>query len=499
MEHQPTRGGGAGAEEALSGHGGGDRPIDVKSDLPPDSIVAAATAPGRGGVAIVRLSGPTVADMLASLLDDGAATRVRAAPRQAVGSHFLDAHGEPLDAGLAIFFPAPHSYTGEHVLELHAHGGPIVVEALIERAVRLGARRARAGEFTERAYLNGKLDLAQAEAVASLIDASSTAAARAALRSLEGEFSRQVLALAERIGELRAWIEAAIDFAEEEIDFLAEPQLERRLVGLEQALEALQSASRQGRVLTEGLTVVIAGPANAGKSTLMNRLAGHEAAIVAPEPGTTRDLLRERILLDGLPLTLLDTAGLRESAAAASADERVGPVEREGMRRAREAMGRADHILFVVDGAADPDAAAWRAEQGSLPPAVPVTLLLNKCDLTRSATPAPGADSAGAPATLRISARTGAGLDALSAHLKQSAGLAQADGGIVSARARHVEALQRVAVHVAQARSLLIGRRAGELVAEELRVAQQALGEIVGEEGSEALLGRIFSTFCIGK
>lgn len=473
--------------------------MDVKPDLPPDTIVAAATAPGRGGVAIVRVSGPAVPGMLGELLGRVTAERAVQAPRRALGSHFFDAGGEPLDAGLAIYFPAPHSYTGEHVLELHAHGGPIVVEALIERAVALGARRARAGEFTERAYLNGKLDLAQAEAVASLIDAASTAAARAALRSLEGEFSRQVLALAERIGELRAWIEAAIDFAEEEIDFLADPELERRLGGLEQALEALQRASRQGRALTEGLTVVIAGPPNAGKSTLMNRLAGHEAAIVAPEPGTTRDLLRERVLLDGLPLTLLDTAGLRERAAAASAGESVGAVEREGMRRAREAMSRADHILFVVDGAADPGAEAWRIEQGSLPPDVPVILLLNKCDLALSAAPARLSDNTGTPATLRISARTGAGLEALAAHLKQSAGLAQADGSIVSARARHVEALNRVAAHVAQARSLLTQRRAGELVAEELRIAQQALGEIVGEEGTEALLGRIFSAFCIGK
>ena len=493
MEHQPPRGGGAGAPEALSGVGGGAGAVDVKRDHPMDTIVAAATAPGRGGVAIVRLSGPAVPDMLDGLLGGAAAQRARQAPRRATGSHFFDALGEPLDAGLAIYFPAPHSYTGEHTLELHGHGGPVVVESLIDRALELGARRARAGEFTERAYLNGRLDLAQAEAVASLIDASSAAAARAALRSLEGEFSRQVLALAERMGELRAWIEAAIDFAEEEIDFLAEPELERRMAGLEQALEALRTVSRQGRVLTEGLTIVIAGRPNAGKSTLMNRLAGHEAAIVAPEPGTTRDLLRERILLDGLPLTLLDTAGLREQAAA-------GAVELEGMRRAREAMGRADHILFVIDGAADPGAHAWHAEQGTLPPDVPVTLLLNKCDLPGAAVEAPGAaaQSAGR-ATLRISARTGAGLDALAAHLRQVAGLTGAEGGIVSARGRHVEALARVATHVARARSLLSARRAGELVAEELRIAQQALGEIVGEEDSEALLGRIFSTFCIGK
>lgn len=487
MEHQSSRGGGAGAAEALSG----------RASLP-DTIVAAATAPGRGGVAIVRLSGAAVPDMLAELLGPKAAARVRAAPRRAVSCHFLDAQGEPLDSGLALLFPAPHSYTGEHVLELHGHGGPVVVEALIERSAELGARRARAGEFTERAYLHGKLDLAQAEAVASLIDASSRAAARAALRSLEGEFSRQVLSLAERIGELRAWIEAAVDFAAEEIDFLAEPELARRLADLEQALVALQRASRQGRVLTEGLTVVIAGPPNAGKSTLMNRLAGHEAAIVAPEPGTTRDLLRERILLDGLPVTLLDTAGLRESASVPAAGEVLDPVEREGMRRARDAMRRADHILFVVDAATGTGAAAWHAEQASLPAEVPVTVLLNKCDLAQAAPGLAGLGAA-APATLRISARTGEGLEALSAHLRQVAGLAEADGSLVAARARHVEALARVGAHIAQASSLLTARRDGELVAEELRAAQLALGEIVGEEGSEALLGRIFSTFCIGK
>jgi tRNA modification GTPase len=466
----------------------------VTRESPTDTIVAAATAPGRGGVAIVRLSGPSVPELLAGLLGASAAARVRATPRRATGTHFLDAAGEPLDAGLALYFPAPHSYTGEHVLELQGHGGPIVIEALIERALGLGARRATPGEFTARAYLNGKLDLAQAEAVASLIDAASTAAARASLRSLEGEFSRQVLALAERIAELRAWIEAAIDFAEEEIDFLSAPELEHRLAGLEQALRALQTASRQGRVLTEGLAVVIAGRPNAGKSTLMNRLAGHEAAIVAPEPGTTRDLLRERIVLDGLPLTLLDTAGLREARVGSS-----DAVEREGMRRAREAMGRADRILFVIDAAADPAALAWREERDTLPAGVPVTLLLNKCDLGGVPTPPTAPPPGEAPVTLHLSARTGEGVESLIAHLKVCAGLSQPDSGLVSARARHVEALARVATHVAQARGLLTTRRAGELVAEELRAAQLALGEIVGEQSSEALLTRIFSTFCIGK
>lgn len=471
-------------------------------EQPVDTIVAAATAPGRGGVAVVRISGPAVLQLLRGLLGERAAARLGTTPRRATGAQFRDSAGEPLDSGLAIYFPAPHSYTGEAVLELQGHGGPVVVEALIQRAVELGARRARAGEFTERAYLNGRLDLAQAEAVASLIDASSMAAARAALRSLEGEFSRQVLALAERIGELRAWIEAAIDFAEEEIDFLSEPQLALRLSGLEAALATLQTVSRQGRVLTEGLAIVIAGRPNAGKSTLLNRLAGHEAAIVAPEPGTTRDVLRERILLDGLALTLLDTAGLR----AGDSDQTQDLIEREGMRRARHAMSRADHILFVIDGAADPAASAWRAERASLPADVPVTLVLNKADLNGGGSSHPAAagraDSTGSadmPPTVRLSALTGAGIERLAIHLKACAGLSNAEDGVVSARGRHVEALARVGEHTAQARELLNGRRAGELVAEELRLAQQVLGEIVGEESNEALLGRIFASFCIGK
>ena len=467
------------------------RQSQSKSHSSLDTIVAAATPPGRGGVAIVRLSGDAVPRLLGDLLGEATAAHVRASPRSAVHASFYDAAGELVDKGLVLYFPAPHSYTGEPVLELQAHGGPVIVEQLITRALALGARRARAGEFTERAYLNGKLDLAQAEAVASLIDAASVAAARAALRSLEGEFSRQVLALAERIGELRAYIEAAIDFTEEQIDFLSDPALVRRLSSLEQDLASLQSASRRGRALTEGLSVVIAGRPNAGKSTLLNRLAGHEAAIVTPEPGTTRDVLRERIVLDGLPLTLLDTAGLRADGPQASAD----PIEREGMRRAREAMGRADRILFVIDASADPQARAWREERSSLPAGVPVTLVLNKSDLGRGAAD----DLDVLLPTVRISALTGSGLAALAAHLREAAGLGDVEGGVLSARARHVEALARVGAHVGEARVLLAARRAPELLAEELRIAQQALGEIVGEESSEALLGRIFSSFCIGK
>jgi tRNA modification GTPase len=474
-----------------------------------DTIVAAATPPGRGGVAIVRISGPGVPPMLPALLGAVPAARVATNPRLAVSASFRAADGGALDDGLALYFPAPHSYTGEHVLELHGHGGPVPVEALIRRALELGARRALPGEFTQRAYLNDKLDLAQAEAVASLIDAASDAAARAALRSLQGELSRRVLLLAELLGALRAAVEAAIDFADEHIDFLSDRALQEQLAAVSLELQQLRGACRQGRVLTEGMTVVIAGRPNAGKSTLLNRLAGHDAAIVTPLPGTTRDVLRERIVLDGLPLQVLDTAGLR-AAGEGAADV----IEAEGIRRAQAAMAQADRILFVLDAATDPGGGAYEAERARLPPGVPVTLVFNKIDLADAAGEGPGPGAglrvsaaaggdatppASAPVAIHLSARTGAGFERLAAHLKDCAGLTDGDAGMVSARGRHVEALERVEAHLAQAREQLQSRRAPELVAEELRRAQHALGEIVGVEDSEELLGRIFSTFCIGK
>ena len=474
--------------EHQSPHGGSDR---AGQALAPDTIVAAATPPGRGGVAIVRISGGGVPAMLQPLLGG------EPAPRSATRAVFRDATGAPVDAGLALYFPAPRSYTGEPVLELHAHGGPVLVEALIGCVLALGARRAQPGEFTQRAFLNGKLDLAQAEAVASLIDASSTAAARAALRSLEGEFSRRVLALAEQLGGLRAWVEAGIDFADEPIAVLSDQRLEQRLQAALADLHALQGASRRGRALTEGLTVVIAGRPNAGKSTLLNRLAGHEAAIVSDTPGTTRDVVRERLLLDGVPLQVLDTAGLR-CARDLARDE----IEREGMRRAQAAMAAADRVLFVIDAAADPAAQAFLQERAALPAGVPVTLVFNKLDRLPAAAPPTSSTPRQAPHCLYLSALTGLGMEALIAHLKLCAGLgepADAAGGVLAARARHLEALARVQTHAEQARILLAQRRAPELIAEELRLAQRVLGEIVGEESTEALLGRIFATFCIGK
>jgi tRNA modification GTPase len=450
--------------------------------LSADTIVAAATPPGRGGIAIVRLSGPEVPAIAAKLL--GALP----APRFATRADFSG-----IDSGIALYFPAPHSYTAEHVLELHCHGGAVIVEALIARALALGARRAQAGEFTQRAYLNGKLDLAQAEAVADLIDATSEAAARAALHSLQGDFSHRVSSLAEALSGLRVQIEAVIDFTDEDIAVLPEAAWGRQLERAARGLAELEAMSAQGRLLTEGMTVVIAGAPNAGKSTLLNRLAGHEAAIVTAIPGTTRDVLRERILIDGLPVHVLDTAGLRTQAADA--------IEAEGMRRAETAMVRADRILFVIDAAADPAASSYEAERTRLPSQVPVTLVFNKVDLCAPGTA--GAPTRPAPApgvtTLRLSARTGEGLEALREHLKASLGFTQAGEGILSARARHLEALERCRLCLEAAREQLAGRGARELVAEELRRARQALGEIIGEESSDELLGRIFASFCIGK
>jgi tRNA modification GTPase len=380
------------------------------------------------------------------------------------------------------------------VLELHGHGGPAVLAALVARAVELGARRAEPGEFTRRAYLNDKLDLAQAEAVADLIDAGSQAAARAALRSLQGAFSAEVHGLVEGLIDLRVWVEAAIDFPEEEIDFLADPALAARVAALRARFDAVTRAARQGRVLRDGLTVVIAGRPNAGKSSLLNALAGHEAAIVTDLPGTTRDVVREQLDVEGLPLQVLDTAGLRV-AGEGPADA----VEAEGIRRTRAELARADRVLFVVDAAADPAATAYAAERASLPPGVPVTLVFNKVDLMTVDLPtARGAEVPGVDARLRFSARTGEGLAALRSHLQAAVGYSASDTGALSARARHLDALARARAHLDTACTLLADKR-GELVAEELRVAQAALGEITGEFSSDDLLGRIFGSFCIGK
>ncbi|HEX4375600.1 MAG TPA: tRNA uridine-5-carboxymethylaminomethyl(34) synthesis GTPase MnmE [Steroidobacteraceae bacterium] len=447
-----------------------------------DTIVAVATPPGRGGVAVLRVSGAETERIAREMLGE------LPLPRVSTYAGFMDADGEAIDRGLASYFPAPNSYTGETVLELHAHGSPVVADMLLGRVLQLGARRALPGEFTQRAYLNAKLDLAQAEAVADLIDSASANAARAAMRSMDGEFSNRVTALSEQLGEIRVMVEAAIDFADEDIEVASDVALGRRVHDAITELQVLQSAGRRGRALTQGLTVVIVGRPNAGKSTLLNRLTGFEAAIVTDTPGTTRDVLRERITLGGLPLHVLDTAGLREAS---------NEIEAEGIRRARAAMAKADRILFVVDAVDDPHADAFFDERTRLPREVPVTLLMNKLDLAAGWTPPPALPT-GWTDVIAVSALTGDGLDALTVHLQQVAGFEDAPDTF-SARARHLEALAEVATALFDAAGLLARQGSPELVAEELRRAQRSLGTIVGEESSDDLLGRIFTTFCIGK
>jgi len=412
------------------------------------------------------------------------------APRTAELHRFADAAGEPIDEGIALYFPAPASFTGEDVLELQGHGGPVVMDLLLRRVLELGARAAGPGEFTQRAFLNDKLDLAQAEAVADLIDSGSQQAARAALRSLAGEFSSQVHDLAESVLELRMWVEAAIDFPEEEVDFLGDRALGARLDFIRRRFGELAESARQGTLLRDGLTIVIAGRPNAGKSSLLNRLAGYDAAIVTAVPGTTRDVLRERIEIDGLPLHVLDTAGLRESP-----DE----VEAEGIRRTHRELERADRVLFVVD-AADPDAVAGVAtDLAALPTDAPRTVVFNKIDRIGGEARIEPAAIGSLAARLHLSAATGVGLDLLRQHLKDCVGFHPSGTGVLSARTRHLDALRRARAHVEEANRLLVERHAGELVAQELTEAQKQLGEITGEVTSDDLLGRIFASFCIGK
>jgi tRNA modification GTPase len=391
-----------------------------------------------------------------------------------------------LDNGLALYFPAPHSFTGEDVLELHGHGGPVVLDSLLARALECGARPARPGEFSERAFLNGKLDLAQAEAVADLIEAGSSDAARAALRSLEGEFSRRVRAIVESLVSLRVHVEAALDFPEEEIDFLADARILSGLDRLVADLETLRADAQQGVLLHDGMTVVIAGPPNAGKSSLLNVLARSDTAIVSPIPGTTRDVLKERIHINGMPLHVIDTAGLRDATDA---------IEAEGVRRAREQMQRADLVLFVTDDT-DNDGATAQVASRHVPDELPRLHIRNKIDLSGRAA---GLTETATGTEMALSAATGAGLDALREHLKQRMGYRSGNAGIFSARRRHLDALSRAHTAIEQGRQQLCEARAGELLAEELRAAQHALGEITGEFTSDDLLGRIFAEFCIGK
>jgi tRNA modification GTPase len=446
-----------------------------------DTIVAIATPAGRGGIGVVRVSGAIAAGIAAALCGRCPA------PRQATLRQFRDAHGDPIDQGLALYFPAPHSFTGEDVLELHAHGSPLILAALVRRCIELGARHARPGEFSERAFHGGKLDLAQAEAVADLIAAGSEAAARAALHSLSGAFSERVRAIFESLVALRVYVEAALDFPEEEIDFLSEGAVGDRCATLHQQLQSLRDEAERGVRLSDGLHVVLLGRPNAGKSSLLNALAGDARAIVTEIPGTTRDLLREPIDIGGVAITVVDTAGLREAGDA---------VEVEGMRRARAEAARADLALLVLDVARGDDVSPLLAE---VPPGVAVVALRNKIDLPQAHADVAIGDSGGRTLeTLSLSAKSGEGLDALRTLLRRHAGVGEGSSGAFSARQRHLDALDRVGAHLQQG----LGHAAdgqGELLAEELRLAQDALGTITGVYTSDELLGAIFSSFCIGK
>jgi len=442
-----------------------------------DTIAAVASAPGAGGVGVLRVSGPLAATIARTLL--GRAARARHAHYAA----FRSGDGDVIDRGLLLWFPAPRSYTGEDVLELQAHGSPVVLRLLLARVVELGARHARAGEFSERAFLNGQLDLAQAEAVADLIASGSETAARAAQRSLEGEFSERVHALTARVVRLRVWIESAIDFPEEEIDFLAAPELAEDLRSTRGALVDLLAATRRGVRLADGLHVVIVGRPNVGKSSLMNALSQSDRAIVTDVAGTTRDVLRETIDLDGIVLTLVDTAGLRDATDV---------VEREGVRRARAELERADVAVLVSDGDSDADLALL----DDVPAHAARIVVHNKIDL---AAVVARADMREGLQHVWLSARSREGLDLLVDALKRHAGVGESQDGAFTARARHVTALERALEHFDAASHVLAVEHAGELAAEELRHVQHALGGITGEFRNDDLLGEIFSTFCIGK
>lgn len=428
----------------------------------------------------MRLSGPAapaIATAIAGALP---------AARLATLRTFRDAAGVALDRGLVLYFPAPHSYTGEAVVEFHAHGGQVVLGLLVAACVAAGARRALPGEYSLRAFLNGRIDLAQAEAVADLIDAGSVASARAALRSLSGEFSARVRDYERRLIELRTHVEAGIDFADEDLEVLALRKLSALASVLLHDLVQFTREAERGRVLHDGLVVVIAGRPNAGKSSLLNRLCGHDAAIVSPVAGTTRDVLRERVLIEGAAIEFLDTAGLREDPE---------PIEAEGIRRAQRELARADHVLYVVDVTDATALAALPADLSGLPGALACTVIYAKCD----AAPSPASQPARAQAALAVSAVTGEGLVALRDHLSQLAGAAGAGEGTYSARARHVVALCRACESLSRASGHLTARIGIELVAEDLRLAQAALSEVTGEYTSDDLLGEIFGAFCIGK
>ena len=461
-----------------------------------DPIIAIATASGRGAVGIVRVSGKGLAPLVDALL--GRSLK----PREATYLPLLDAEGQPIDHGLALWFPAPHSYTGEDVLELQGHGGPVVLQLLVARCLAVahgaslpGLRPARAGEFTERAFLNDKLDLTQAEAVADLIDASTEAAARSASRSLAGAFSQRIHALRDALITLRMLVEVTLDFPEEEIDFLKKADAEGQLERLQTALMAVRAEAKQGALLREGMRVVIAGQPNAGKSSLLNALAGAELAIVTPIAGTTRDVVQQTIQIEGVPLHVIDTAGLRESPD-------VDEVEKIGIERAWGQIEQADAVLFLHDLTRCADPAYQEADAAiaaALPAGLSVVSIWNKWDRCEPAAWAALSELRG-PNDLELSAKNGHGLDVLRQRLLALAGWQPSGDGVFMARERHMQALAQVHSHLVGAQTLLKADAEHlDLLAEELRLAQNALGEITGEFSADDLLGEIFSRFCIGK
>ncbi len=450
------------------------------SDTNQDTIAAIATAPGRGGVGIVRISGSKVAEISQAIL--GSLPK----PRYAKYGNFLTADKQPIDQGIALYFPNPHSFTGEDVLELQAHGGPIVLQWLLDRVISLGARLAEPGEFSKQAFLNDKLDLAQAEAIADLIDASSQQAAKSALKSLQGEFSAQVNDLVEKLIRLRIFVEAAIDFPEEEIDFLSDGKVAKQLQDILDQLQQVFNSAQQGVLLREGMSVVILGRPNAGKSSLLNALSGKDSAIVTDIAGTTRDIIKEEIQIDGMPLHILDTAGLRESA---------DKVEQIGIQKAWQAIADADRVLVILQASEkieDED----QAILDKLPNQIPVTLIRNKIDLIALS---PKVEQHQQQTTIWLSAKHNLGIDLLKDHLKSTMGFSQTEEGVFMARKRHLEALSSALELVQTGQHQLNAFAAGELLAEDLRQAQNALSEITGKFTSDDLLGRIFTSFCIGK
>jgi len=439
-----------------------------------DTIAAIATPPGTGGVSIIRISGGEALAIAARVSD------TTPAPRRATLAHIRDARGDTLDQALLLYYPAPHSYTGEDTLEIQGHGGIAVTQAVLAAVLDAGARLAEPGEYTRRAYLNNKIDLAQAEAIADLINARSQAAVKAANRSLQGDFSRQIETLAADLLALRVYIEAALDFPEEEIDFLREGDIAVRLQGWGERLRTLLAQSTQGRLMNDGINLVIAGKPNAGKSSLLNALVGEERAIVTAQAGTTRDIVRETILIHGMPVNILDTAGLREASDL---------VEQEGIRRTRQALNQADLILLLRDGSALDDDAA----DDALPANIPQLLAYNKADQTLPAVQAQHADG------LWLSAKTGAGIDALRDAIARAVGRDSREESPYIARERHLRALHQAERHYQHALAQLHSTQNGELIAEDLRLAHEALGSITGAVSSDDLLGHIFSSFCIGK